>query len=367
MKKLTVSIVPCSFAGYSGLGFHRTILEDSIRTSAFKEAIFKVVKKGDIVVDLGAGTGILSFFAALAGAKRIYAIEHTPILKIAKYIARDNRIDNKIVFLKSDSRLTHIPEKVDVIVSDCIGYYVLGGSMISAVADIRDRFLKKDGSVIPRTLSMYLVPIESFSHHRYINYWSNSLYGIRFSSIQQIANNTLYLTTFNKGNIICPPQNIYNINLSREFPNETMNIKADFQISQSRYMHGLCGWFNVELCKGVNFNTSPRHKTTAWKQIFFPLEEEILVKKGNIVRVSLTFKRTYNDSCSCFDWSTTVIGTKGKKKRAVKRQSTIISQSLGQKVNCGKNICDINQDGKERNAEFTKHLLAQLHKKRNIH
>lgn len=354
MRKLSISLVPFSFAGYFGLEFHRKLLEDSVRTNAFREAIFKVVKKGDVVIDLGAGTGILSFFASLAGAKRIYAIESAGVIEIAKQIAKDNKMNSKIVFLNKNSRLVHIPDKVDVIVSECIGYYVFGGDMVSAVADMRDKFLKEEGSIIPSHISMYLVPVESFLHHKYINYWNNNLYGIRFSLVQKMASNSVYLTTFNKESLICPPINIYNINLSRDFPNEMMNIKVDFLISQSRYMHGLCGWFDVELCKGVNFSTSPYNKTTVWKQIFFPLGEEILIKEGSVVRVNLILRRVNDDSCSCFDWNIEVTGSKGEKRRIVKKQSTKISLTFGRRGNCKKKICDINNDGKERNAELTK-------------
>ena len=75
---------------YNWTWIHRRMLNDRIRTEAFRDAIEKVVKPGDVVVDVGAGTGILSLFAARAGAARVYAIERSPTIEQAKAIARAN-------------------------------------------------------------------------------------------------------------------------------------------------------------------------------------------------------------------------------------------------------------------------------------
>ena len=279
MKKIEISLVPFFsagyFAGYRSLEFHRMLLEDSVRTNAYREAIYKTVKKGDTVIDLGTGTGILSFFSYKAGAKKIYAIECADVIEVAKQIAKENKMADKIIFLNANSRLVRIPERVDVLVSDCTGHYVFGGNMISAVADIRDKFLKQDGCVMPNYISMYLVPVDSVSHYNYVNYWKGNLYGIDFTPAQKIANNNVYFTTFDAKSLICAPANICNINLSKDFPNEMMNVKVDFLIPHSCRMHGLCGWFDVRLCNRVHFSTSPYNKTTGWKQLFFHLEEEI--------------------------------------------------------------------------------------------
>ena len=274
---------------------------------------------------------------------------------------------DKIIFLNANSRLVRIPERVDVLVSDCTGHYVFGGNMISAVADIRDKFLKQDGCVMPNYISMYLVPVDSVSHYNYVNYWKGNLYGIDFTPAQKIANNNVYFTTFDAKSLICAPANICNINLSKDFPNEMMNVKVDFLIPHSCRMHGLCGWFDVRLCNRVHFSTSPYNKTTGWKQLFFPLEEEISLKKSSVVRVNLILRKTHDDTCACFAWNIKVIGSIEHKQRQsiVKRQSTRKS-FLAVKWNpCKTKICDINKDGEERNAEFTE-IVKQMGMKHKI-
>ena len=113
-----LTLVPFSFSGYKGLAFHRLLLEDSVRTESFRRAIAKVVKEGDVVVDLGAGTGILSYFACQAGAARVYAIESDSIIEVARLVARQNGMDDRITFIKESSWMTNLPEHVDVVVSE---------------------------------------------------------------------------------------------------------------------------------------------------------------------------------------------------------------------------------------------------------
>ena len=62
---------------------HRELLAHQLRTDAFREAICRVLKRGDVVVDLGSGSGVFSFFAAEAGAARVYAIEKQHVADVA--------------------------------------------------------------------------------------------------------------------------------------------------------------------------------------------------------------------------------------------------------------------------------------------
>ena len=75
---------------YAEFEVHRTMIRDRVRTEAFRRAINSVVRPGDIVLDIGAGSGILSVFAARADAASVYAAERTSIATLAHEVAAAN-------------------------------------------------------------------------------------------------------------------------------------------------------------------------------------------------------------------------------------------------------------------------------------
>src|SRR5690242_14709094 len=103
------------------LSVHREMIFDEVRTSAYARAISLAVKDGDVVVDVGTGTGLLALLAVKAGAKRVYAIEKTSIIDVARANANKLGVAGRIEFIRDDSRNARLPEKADVIVSEVIG------------------------------------------------------------------------------------------------------------------------------------------------------------------------------------------------------------------------------------------------------
>ena len=102
---------------------HRQYLADPHRLAAFERAITATVKPGDVVIDLGAGTGILGLFACRAGAARVYAIDDGSIIGLARELCRANGYSDRVVFVKGLSSRIALPEKADVAVSDQIGRF----------------------------------------------------------------------------------------------------------------------------------------------------------------------------------------------------------------------------------------------------
>jgi predicted RNA methylase len=95
-------------------------LMDEKRTLMFKKAIDKVVKEGDIVADLGTGTGILAMFAVDAGAEKVYAVEaNSQLCKFLKEIFKENGYEN-IHLIQGDARKITLPEKIDVAICEMI-------------------------------------------------------------------------------------------------------------------------------------------------------------------------------------------------------------------------------------------------------
>src|SRR3954464_9999236 len=106
---------------YAQLSIHRWMLRDEIRNEAYRRAIAQVVKPGQVVLDMGAGTGILSIFAARAGARKVYAVERTAIAEIARRMVKSNGLEGTIEIIEGALEDVDLPEKVDVLISEWMG------------------------------------------------------------------------------------------------------------------------------------------------------------------------------------------------------------------------------------------------------
>lgn len=129
------------------------MLKDTVRTLTYQRSIEN--NKNDfrdkIVLDIGAGTGILSIFAARSGAKHVYAVENADIASYAREIIRKNGFENKITVIKGKMEEIEMPvNQVDIIISEWMGYFLLYESMLDSILWARDKYLNKNnGKMLP--------------------------------------------------------------------------------------------------------------------------------------------------------------------------------------------------------------------------
>jgi len=153
---------PWMLEGFASPFVHEPMLLDKIRCDAYREAIQRTVKPGDLVVDLGAGTGLLSFFALQAGARHVYAIEMTGIADAAAELIEANGFRDRVTLIRQSSKKAHLPERCDVLVTETLSAFCFDTeNIIEFVADARERFLKPGGRVIPESADTFLLPISS--------------------------------------------------------------------------------------------------------------------------------------------------------------------------------------------------------------
>ncbi len=149
-------------------------LFDQKRTKAFRSAIKNTVKKGDIVVDMGTGSGVLAMFAVEAGAERVYAVElDRNNIKTLDEIFKINGYQDKIVILEGDVTKIKLPEKVDVVIGEMIATGLIEELQVPAMNNIL-KYAKKDAKVV---LKEYESCVDLVSHRDY-------LYGHKFKMVR---------------------------------------------------------------------------------------------------------------------------------------------------------------------------------------
>ncbi|PNY00554.1 arginine N-methyltransferase, partial [Trifolium pratense] len=132
------------FDSYSHFGIHEEMLKDTVRTKTYQNVIYqnKFLFKNKVVLDVGAGTGILSLFCAKAGAAHVYAVECSQMADRAKEIVEANGFSEVITVLKGKIEELELPvPKVDIIISEWMGYFLLFENMLNSVLYARDKWL----------------------------------------------------------------------------------------------------------------------------------------------------------------------------------------------------------------------------------
>jgi protein arginine N-methyltransferase 1 len=134
---------------WDATGIHVEMLRDELRTDAFRRAIEEVVRPGDVVVDIGTGSGVLAVFAARAGAKKVYAIEASSIAPLAAEVFQKSGVADRVEIVRGWSTQVELPERADVLVTETIGNEPLGERIVDTVFDARRRLLVPNARIIP--------------------------------------------------------------------------------------------------------------------------------------------------------------------------------------------------------------------------
>ena len=266
------------------------MLKDAVRTDSYMNAIKqnKHLFKDKIVLDVGCGTGILCMFAAQAGAKQVYGIDMSNIIDQAEKIVKLNGFADKITLIKGKMEEIELPvQKVDIIISEWMGYFLLYESMLDTVLLARDKYLAPEGKMFPDVATLFVAGIEDGDYfEEKINYWDD-VYGFDYSPIKQMALAEPLVDTVEFKAVVTDPCPLYRIDIKTVTKDELKYIR-DFQIRARRddYIHALMAWFDIEFnaChKPVKFSTGPHARYTHWKQTVFYLGEAMTVKEGEIV------------------------------------------------------------------------------------
>lgn len=286
------------FDSYSHFGIHEEMLKDFVRTETYRNAILnnRHLFKGKIVLDVGCGTGILSMFASQAGAKHVFGVDCADIAKSARSIVKENGFAEKITIIQGKVEDIELPvEKVDIIISEWMGYFLLYESMMDTVLVARDKWLVEGGVLFPDKARMYICAIEDEKYRKdKLEFWGN-VYGYKMSCIRDLALTEPLVDVVPTQQVISPPNCFKEIDLYT-VQVEDLEFEAKFRIKffQQDFCHALCAWFDVEFSKchtQTGFTTAPDSEYTHWKQTVFYLQEPILAHKGDIYEGVMNVKK----------------------------------------------------------------------------
>jgi precorrin-6B methylase 2 len=271
------------------LEFHAFCLTDSgSRLDQFAAAIDARVKPGDTVVDLGAGSGILSFLACRAGARRVYAIEAGDSLEFARLLAARNGFLDRIEFIGNASTQVVLPERVDAIVGDIHDTFGLQAHGLATMVDARDRFLKSGGALIPCRIQLMTAPIEAEDlYGKTIDVWRTRIHGVDLSPMRSLAVHRPTAAHIGPSQLLAAAEPLATINLI-DATHRHAGGTTNFVAMRNGTLHGVCGCFITTLAEGVLMGNVPGDSgTTNFAMTFFPVESPVAVLAGDRIAIRL--------------------------------------------------------------------------------
>jgi Ribosomal protein L11 methyltransferase (PrmA) len=267
---------------------HRQYLADTARVSAFRQAIEEVVTPGDVVLDLGAGTGILGLMACRAGAKRVYAVDEGPIIGLAQEVAAANGFQDRITHVKGLSTRVELPERVDVVLADQIGRFGFESGILEYFGDARARFLKPAGVMVPSEIGLVVAPVESPELFGQVEFWGRTPVGYDFRPALPIAANTGYPARFDPAHLLGAPVRAISLSLSTASPAAALSAEVVLVAARPGTLHGIGGWFEAQLSPGATLTNSPLAARPIFrKQVFFPIARPVPLEEGDQIGVRL--------------------------------------------------------------------------------
>jgi SAM-dependent methyltransferase len=257
----------------------------------YRDALFELVTPETVVADCGTGTGVLALFAAQAGAKRVYAIEGSRWIDIARQMADENGLSDQIEFIRGQMEHVELPEKVDLIVSECMDSLFIDARMLPDVLKFRDRYLKDGGALIPHGGKILLAPVEAPTEHDdWMGRWAEmpDLYGLSFGPLASLAAAQSHRRLLAGGCMLAAPIEVASIDLMTAAPiTPAFEAQTRFEILRDGHMHGFAGFFDALLSSHVTLSTSPESPPTHWQQHYFPTVARE-VRRGDVFACHMT-------------------------------------------------------------------------------
>ena len=292
-----------AFSGYwnffAKLKIHDAMLNDVARTTAYRDAILGNAEyiKDKIVMDFGAGTGLLGFFALMAGAKHVYAIEASSMAEVVRDMAEANGfLDRMTIVNQMLQNVTTevIPEKsVDVLISETLSHLIFNEKGCEGLFVARDRFLKPGGIMMPDTATLHLAPWSDehvhTKHYTMPEIWQQkNFHGLDLTVLQARYEKERIRTSITD---MADPKILVAPPASRKFDFKTMTLEeleliqmeCDWTPSRTAIVHGVIGWFTITLGGPhhvVEMSTGPSDEWTHWNQGRISVREPIAVNKG---------------------------------------------------------------------------------------
>lgn len=252
-------------------------LADVERTEAFREAIEAAVKPGDVVLDLGSGSGIMALLAIRAGAERVFSVEVGPYLsRISRQVFDDSGYGARITTVRADARKLDlsIVEKPDVVICEMITTALIGEMQGPVISSLRRSGVIDDSTgVIPGALSTSVTLVHAdFMRYgielhfpMFVDYFART-FDHRFEALSQ-------------------EEVVHAVDFSREF-SEEIRIDTRVRVADTSRINGILLTSATDFVGGRKLGTCVSY----CQPVILPVRPEMDALAGDTMRVTLRYR-----------------------------------------------------------------------------
>lgn len=269
------------------LSEHLAYLSDAARLARFEAALSALVRPGDIVADLGCGSGVLGLLALKAGAASVVSIDAGAMLEVARESFRRSGALERARFVRGRAQRVDIAERADLAVCDHVGYLGLDYGIVDLLRDARERLLKPAGQVMPRSIRIALAPVELPDGHDTAIAWDELPEEFRW--LRETWLNTRHPMRVKPAELLGEAAILGTVTLGEDV-GDLLSWSAELEVARDGVAHGICGWFEAELAPGVWMTNSPvAPRPINRPQAFLPIEP-VRVAAGERIRSTLMMR-----------------------------------------------------------------------------
>lgn len=259
--------------------YYNIMYNDYVTMNAYKEVLDlnESQLKDKIVLEIGSGLGVLSMFAARAGAKKVYSWEPLFISCAQNEIYQNNNYGDVIIPLTGPIESLCIDEKVDIIFTSAFGICAFHKSNIYDFLYARDHFLKQGGILFPSSINFWISSFGPSNFQNIGDFW-NDVYGYDFTPIHDDSVKQAYIQSCALSRLRTNLSLFKCIDLYK-MAKDDINISSQFDLvsTDNAAIAGLFIWFDLIFQlddKTIEITNSPEAPLEShWFQLFFPFAE----------------------------------------------------------------------------------------------